>query len=124
MLRRRHRIRSISTATAYLTSDDDPFDDPHHLARARRDRRRRSRADAMLARLAEIARDRAAAIEPHLSYLIISVPEEHHVDGLEVWRDHVPLDRGAWNRAIPLDGGAHLIEARVPGHETWSTTVA
>jgi len=83
-----------------------------------------SRADAMLAGLAGVARDRAAAIEPHLSYLVIDVPPAHRVAGLIVSRDHVPLDPGAWNRAIPLDGGAHLIEARAPGHEAWSTTVS
>jgi hypothetical protein len=82
-----------------------------------------ARADAMLTRLAEVARSRADAIEPHLSYLVINVPEEHHVLGLIVWRDHQALDAGAWNRAIPVDGGSHLIEARAPGHEAWSTVV-
>jgi hypothetical protein len=81
------------------------------------------RADPVLVKLGETARDRAAALEPHLSALVINVPEDSSVHGLVVTRDGVALEEGAWNRAIPLDGGEHVITARAPGHRVWTTTV-
>jgi len=42
----------------------------------------------------DIASAKAAAIEPRLSYLTVSVPEESRVDGLEITRNGRPLDRG------------------------------
>jgi hypothetical protein len=69
------------------------------------------------------ARTRAAALEPRLSYLTINVPDEVRVEGLVVLRDGVQIDPGAWNRALPIDGGTHTISGRAPGHETWATTV-
>jgi hypothetical protein len=71
----------------------------------------------------EIASDHVAAIEPKLSYLTISVPDESRIDGLVVSRNTVPVDAALWNRAIPLDGGTYVIAGRAPGHEEWSTTV-
>jgi hypothetical protein len=70
-----------------------------------------------------LARTRSAALEPRLSYLSINVPDEVRVDGLEVLRDGTRIEPGAWNRALPIDGGTHTISGRAPGHETWSTTV-
>jgi hypothetical protein len=69
------------------------------------------------------ARRRAAAIEPRLSYLTINVPEESHIDGLVVSRNGVVVDRGTYNRAVPVDGGDYKIEGKAPGHEPWSTSV-
>jgi hypothetical protein len=69
------------------------------------------------------AKTRAAALEPRLSYLTINVPDEVRIEGLVVLRDGVQIDPGAWNRALPIDGGKHMISGRAPGHETWSTTV-
>jgi hypothetical protein len=71
----------------------------------------------------KIASDHVAAIEPKLSYLTISVPDESRIDGLVVSRNTVPVDAALWNRAIPLDGGTYVIAGRAPGHEEWSTTV-
>ena len=38
------------------------------------------------------ARDRADALEPKLSYLVVAVPDDVRVDGLVVKRDGVPMD--------------------------------
>jgi hypothetical protein len=73
--------------------------------------------------LNSLGRTRAAALEPRLSYLTINVPDEVRVEGLEVYRDGVLIETGAWNRALPIDGGHHTITGRAPGHEAWSTTV-
>lgn len=82
-----------------------------------------SRDDDAMASLAKVAKDRSDALEPRLSYLTISVPDESRVDGLVVSRNGVDLDSGLWNRAIPVDGGTYEIAAHAPAHEAWSTTV-
>lgn len=69
------------------------------------------------------ARDRADALEPKLSYLVVAVPDDVRVDGLVVKRDGVPMDPAEWNRKMPIDGGRHTVEARAPAHEPWSTSV-
>src|SRR5688500_12958621 len=69
------------------------------------------------------AKARAGALESRLSYLTINVPDEVRVEGLVVLRDGMQIDPGAWNRALPVDGGKHQISGRAPGHETWTTTV-
>lgn len=71
----------------------------------------------------EIAGQRVASIEPRLSFLTISVPDESRVDGLVVTRSGSPVDSALWNRAIPVDGGTYVISGKAPGHEEWSTTV-
>jgi len=82
-----------------------------------------TRTDPSMARFHKVARQRAAAIEPRLSYLTVNVPDESRVDGLVVTRDGVVIPPGAWNRAIPVDGGDHVIAGKAPGHEPWSTKV-
>jgi hypothetical protein len=69
------------------------------------------------------ASDRAAKLEPRLSYLTVSVPDESRVDGLELTRNDAVIEPGSWNRAIPVDGGDYTITGHAPGHEKWSTTV-
>jgi hypothetical protein len=71
----------------------------------------------------QVANERTAAIEPRLSYLTISVPDESRVDGLALTRNGSPVDAVLWNRAIPVDGGTYVISGHAPGHEEWSTTV-
>jgi hypothetical protein len=70
-----------------------------------------------------VAEQRIAAIEPRLSYVIVSVPDESRVDGLVIKRNGVVLDPGLWNRAAPVDGGTYVIEGSAPGHEPWRTTI-
>jgi hypothetical protein len=84
---------------------------------------RQTRNDKKQAKLNKTARDRAAGIEPNLSYLTVSVPDESRVDGLVITRNGEELAAGVWNRAIPVDGGEYVISGRAPGHEEWKTTV-
>lgn len=84
---------------------------------------RKVRGDDRFGKMAEIATARAAALEPRLSYLTINVPDEVRVEGLTVLRDGAPIAEGAWNRALPIDGGEHTITGSAPGHEAWSTKV-
>ena len=71
----------------------------------------------------QLATEHANAIEPRLSYLTISVPDESRVDGLALTRNAGAVDPVLWNRAIPVDGGTYVIAGHAPGHEQWSTSV-
>jgi hypothetical protein len=83
----------------------------------------RTRSDPSKAALSRTAKQRATALEARLSYLTINVPDESRVDGLMVTRDGVEVEAAQWNRAVPVDGGAHIVAGKAPGHESWSTTI-
>ena len=72
---------------------------------------------------ASFAKDQAAQLEPRLSHLSVVVSDAANLQGLEVRVDGSPLTSGAWSSATPIDGGSHGIEARAPGHQTWSSSV-
>ncbi len=72
---------------------------------------------------AQIGHDRAAALAPRLSNLVINVPDSHQVTGLEVRRDGTVVGQAEWGAAIPADSGAHTISASAPGHLPWSDSV-
>jgi hypothetical protein len=82
-----------------------------------------TRSDPAKQTLNTTAKTRAIALEPKLSYLTINVPDESRIAELVVTRDGAVVDTAEWNRAIPVDGGEHVIAGRAPGHEPWSTTV-
>jgi hypothetical protein len=67
------------------------------------------------------AKDHAAALEPRVSRLTITAPTAPQ--GLEVRRDGVAVDAAILGTALPVDPGAHVIEARAPGKKAWSRTV-
>jgi hypothetical protein len=70
----------------------------------------------------EVASAKAAALEPRLSYLTVSVSDESRIDGLTLTRDGKAFDAMLWNRALPVDGGDYIIAGRAPGHEEWQTS--
>jgi serine/threonine-protein kinase len=68
----------------------------------------------------KVARTRAQALRPRLSTLEIRVPDAvAQLPGLEIRRDGVELGRGAWNVAVPMDGGEHVLEVRATGKSPW-----
>lgn len=69
------------------------------------------------------AHERAAAIEPHLSYLVVDVPESARVAGLEVLRDGAVVAPVLWGSRAAIDAGKHRVEARAPGYKPWQTEV-
>lgn len=71
----------------------------------------------------DVAAARAAAIEPRLSYLTVSIPERSRVDGLTLTRNGAGFDRSLWNRPLPVDAGDYVIAGRAPDHEDWQITV-
>lgn len=72
---------------------------------------------------ATLAREQAALLEPRLSRLNVTVPQEAQIAGLEVRVDGSPITQGAWGVATPIDPGSHGVEARAPGYETWSSSI-
>ena len=65
----------------------------------------------------KVARARAAALDPKLSRLSVTVAEE--APGLEVKRDGSSMGKALWGTAVPVDPGTHTIEASAPGRKPW-----
>lgn len=70
-----------------------------------------------------IAHDRAAALEPKLSKVIVKVGPAQKVDGMHVTRDGDDIGAGLWNTPLPIDPGDHTIGANAPGKKSWSEHV-
>jgi hypothetical protein len=81
----------------------------------------KARAAGQLAR-ARIGHDRAAALAPKLSNLVIDVVASR-AEGLEIRRDGTLVGEAEWGAAIPADAGTHTIDATAPGRKPWSETV-
>jgi hypothetical protein len=73
---------------------------------------------------AQAGRTRAEKLEPQLSRLIIEVPEEARVGGLEITRNGAPLPSSVWGIPLPVDPGRLIVEARAPGYLPSSQEVA
>ncbi|HLK36187.1 MAG TPA: hypothetical protein VKU41_05500 [Polyangiaceae bacterium] len=71
---------------------------------------------------ARIGKERAAALAPKLSNLVIDVAA-NRPDGLEVRRDGTLVGAAEWGTAIPTDAGNHTIEASAPGRKPWSQSL-
>jgi serine/threonine-protein kinase len=68
-----------------------------------------------------IAEERAGALEPKLSRLVIEV--EGAVAGLEVRRDGQRVGKAQWGSALPVDPGRHEITASAPGKKDYKREV-
>jgi len=72
----------------------------------------------------ELARASATALTPRLSTLEIEVPPDvAAISGLEIKRDGALQGQAVWNVALPIDGGAHVVEATAPGRSPFSASV-
>jgi tetratricopeptide (TPR) repeat protein len=70
------------------------------------------------------AREHASKLEPRLSKLTVTVPDDlQRLDGLRIERDGRELSRATWSLAIPVDGGAHVVRATAPGRKPFTATV-
>jgi hypothetical protein len=72
---------------------------------------------------ARIGRQRAAALAPRLSNLVIQAPAAGRTPGLEVRRDGTVVGQAEWGSPIPTDPGPHTIAASAPGKQPWSTSI-
>lgn len=87
------------------------------------ERQTRSATTAADRQLHDVAQKRAAGLEPRISKLEIDVPDASKLDGLEIKRGEERIDAGAWNRALPVDGGTYTISATAPKSLPWSTQI-
>lgn len=71
-----------------------------------------------------VARERAHALEPRLSRLVVDVPREARVEGLVVQRDTLRVGEALWGTALPVDIGKHTIVAAAPGRSDWRKEIA
>jgi hypothetical protein len=69
----------------------------------------------------QVLRDRATALEPRISKLVIEV--EATDERLTVKRDALPLEPDAFGKAVAIDPGSYVISAKAPGKKPWSKTV-
>jgi hypothetical protein len=70
----------------------------------------------------QVARARAAALEPRLSRLVVTVdaPEE----GLNIQRDAIfPVGPASWGVPVPVDPGPRTIQATAPRKKPYTVTV-
>jgi serine/threonine-protein kinase len=72
---------------------------------------------------ADEAAKRAKELEPLLSRLVLDVAPENQAAGTEIRRDGKVIDAAAWASGIPIDPGAHAIEASAPARLPWKTTI-
>jgi serine/threonine-protein kinase len=73
----------------------------------------------------KVSHDRAAALKARLSTLEIDVAGHiAGLDGIEIRRDGVLLGGGAWNTAVPVDGGQHVVEVTAHGRQPWKGSVS
>jgi hypothetical protein len=72
----------------------------------------------------QAAKERAAALEPGLSRLTVTVsPEARAAPELEVRRNGAVLREVAWGTPIPVDPGEHVVEATARGKHKWRVKI-
>ena len=71
----------------------------------------------------KMARGRAAALEPRLMRLTITMAPAMSGAGVEVKRDGAVVSPALWGTPVPLDPGKHQVSASAPGKEPWEVTV-
>lgn len=69
------------------------------------------------------ARLGAKNLESKLTKLVITAAKAASTPDLEVRRDNIPMDRGTWGSAVPIDPGEHVVTASAPGKKTWTLKV-
>src|ERR1019366_241465 len=67
----------------------------------------------------QLARRKAAELEPRLPTLTIVVTLAADRPDLQIKRDGDPVGRAAWGAAIPVDPGAHAVDATAAGRKPW-----
>lgn len=70
---------------------------------------------------AKLARAKVADLEPKLATLSIAVAPGADVPDLVVKRDGETLGRAVWGTPVPVDPGAHTVEASAPGRRPWQS---
>jgi tetratricopeptide (TPR) repeat protein len=72
-------------------------------------------------RRAAFAKERAEALRPRLTKLVIEVAAP--VGGLTITRGDVEVSKETWGTPVPVDPGRYTVRARAPGHQPWAESV-
>jgi serine/threonine-protein kinase len=70
-----------------------------------------------------IARERAEALKLKLTKLVIVIPNDVKVDGLQVTRDGVAVGPAQWGLPIPVDPGVHQVVVKAAGKKPWEGSI-
>jgi serine/threonine-protein kinase len=81
-----------------------------------------ARANAQEER-AQIARARAAALEPKMSKVVIRVPRDSRTNGLSIRLGQTNVPPASWGIPLPIDAGDQRVEASAPGRKPWHAVV-
>lgn len=71
----------------------------------------------------QVARERAAALEPKLSRLTIQVGAAERGPALVVKRDGAVVGAALFGVSVPIDPGRHTVTASAPGRRPWEGSV-
>lgn len=69
----------------------------------------------------QVLRARAEALEPRLNKLVVETLDTD--PRLTIKRDELPIERETWGKALALDPGSYVIQAKAPGKKPWSKTI-
>ena len=69
----------------------------------------------------QVLRERAAALEPRLSKVVIEVLATDKK--LVVKRNDLPLEEESWGKAVAMDPGKYTLSARAPGKQIWEKQI-
>jgi len=69
----------------------------------------------------QVLRDRAAALAPRISKLVVEVNADD--PKLVVKRDELPIEPEQWGRGIAVDAGTYVISAKAPGKQSFRQTI-
>jgi hypothetical protein len=72
---------------------------------------------------ADLAIEAIKRLEPDLPFVAITVPAAVRVPGLEIERNGVPLQAGAWDTELPIDPGTNEILVKAPLYKPEKKTV-
>lgn len=72
---------------------------------------------------ARVAKDRADALEPFLSKLVIAPGVASTIPGLVIRRDGTEVPRESWGSPVPVDPGNHEVSASAPDKQAWQSSV-
>jgi serine/threonine-protein kinase len=70
-----------------------------------------------------VAHDRATALEPFVSKIVITPQGAGEEPGLRIDRDGVAIDEPLWGTPVPVDPGPHVVHALAPRKVAWQTIV-
>lgn len=69
---------------------------------------------------ADVAQERATALESRLVRVNIVVKGKARIEGLEIKKDGSPVYPATWNTPVPIDPGPHLLSVSAPGKKEWA----